>query len=199
MKIKPDLIILKNTTKNNSIFRQSTSSETDNIRTLTGFQGCRFVHLYQPHSLCLSYLKPSPSSMEETTNWALALELLLMSLIFSLQIGMQNSSLSLSKFFFVELSYLIPFKLFFLGGLIMMDTLQAWISKEETIWPKIKCNFLTIKMMKEVNFFFCRKSIKFMLNSCYSLVQKKLLIVSLMHWSIMINLVKIMGLRSCIG
>jgi hypothetical protein len=56
--------------------------------------------------------------MEETTNWALALELLLMSLIFSLQIGMQNSSLSLSKFssfFFVELSYLIPFKLFF-GG-----------------------------------------------------------------------------------
>jgi len=98
VKIKSDLIILKNTTKNNSIFRQSTSSETDNIRRLTGFQGCRFVHLYQPHSLCLSYLKPSPSSMEETTNWALALELLLMSLIFSLQIGMQNSSLSLSKF-----------------------------------------------------------------------------------------------------
>lgn len=94
--------------------------------------------------------------MEETTNWALALELLLMSLIFFLQIGMQNSSLSLSQsfFFFVELSYLMPFKLFFWGGLIMMDTLQAWISKEETIWPKIKCNFLAIKMMKEVNSFF---------------------------------------------
>lgn len=34
-------------------------------------------------------------------------------------------SLSQSFFFLVELSYLIPFKLCFWGGLIMMDTLQA--------------------------------------------------------------------------
>lgn len=187
MKIKSDLINLKT----------STNSGTGNIQTLTAFRGCRFVHLYQPHSPCLSYLNTSPSSME-TTNWALALELLLMSLIFSLLIGMQISSLTLQ---FLSLScWIITYKslLTFFLGLIMTDTLQAWISKEETIWPKIKCNFLTIKRSKKLRFF-CQKGVKSMLNSWYSLVQKKLLIASLMHWSIMINLVKIMGLRSCIG